>query len=303
MKKIIFSMLLSISIMAGLSYAQENPYAAQANIIKNEQAIANLRQQQANLYLKIENLLVKYGELKGRIDDMSRRLESIEAKLNGGMYNHNGDTSVSASHGNVQHKNETVFSDNKKALNTIQKQQSAIKPDIAKNADNKNNNLAINKTQSAQLSKSNAQLKQQEKVIESNTKAEAAKKALPVKDSELFSSARKLYNKKLYSDAIKAFSKIKEQYKDSKYVPDSIFYIAESYFNKKVYDKAIINYDYLINTYPKSSLIPEAILKEGISFINLGDSIDGKYLLKKVIADYPSSNAAQDAKKYLTRIK
>ncbi len=122
-------------------------------------------------------------------------------------------------------------------------------------------------------------------------------------DEAAYLSAKKIFDNGNYSRAIKSFSEFKNKYSKSKYIPNAIFYIAQSYYNNKIFDKAIINYDYLINTYPKSNKVIDATLKEGISFIKIGDGTDGKYLLSKVVEQYPKSRQAKIARKYLKNLK
>lgn len=124
-----------------------------------------------------------------------------------------------------------------------------------------------------------------------------------VGDEKAYLSAKGIFDNGNYSKAIKSFSEFKNKYSKSKYIPNAIFYIAQSYYNNKIFDKAIINYDYLINTYPKSSKVIDATLKEGISFIKIGDGTDGKYLLSKVVEQYPKSRQAKIARKYLKNLK
>jgi len=291
-------LFIIIVLFASVSYAQENPYAIETKVIKNEQAIQTLRQQQANLYLKMEDLLVKYGELLGKIQDLTHRLDSIEARLNSLASN-------SGNRGNMQVMPQTnpysnassnqTYSNNIPPANTLpamqRKQansntvQNKQKPSVA-NTMPKNKNVGVVRKTAANLPKP----------------AQKQKPAV-VSDKQIYLAAKKLYDTKRYRAAINAFENFKRQYKKSKYLPDAIFYLAQSHFNIGEYDKAIISYDYLINTYPKSDKVPTALLKEGISFIKLGDNIDGKYLLKKTINSYPNSKDAQIAKKYLRKIK
>lgn len=60
----------------------ENPYSLEVRVIKNEQAIKLLQQQQAQLYLKMENLLVKYGEIKGQLDTVVHQLQTLQNQIN-----------------------------------------------------------------------------------------------------------------------------------------------------------------------------------------------------------------------------
>jgi TolA-binding protein len=65
--------------------------------------------------------------------------------------------------------------------------------------------------------------------------------------------------------------------------------------------KLTMGYDEVINNYPKSPKIPDAYYKEGLSFIKLGDDIDGRFLLKKLIKLYPDSIQAKEAQKILEK--
>ncbi len=290
----IIPVVLTALLFSGSVNAQENPYAIETKVIKNEQAIQSLRQQQANLYLKMEDLLVKYGELLGKIQDISHRLDAIEARLN----------SLASKSGTMQtmnkqpvqlnpyttHSNTTTNMQMPKQkqnnMNTMATQQKNL-PATSNKA---STSIARNQQQKQKLAQLPKQMTQQKKPVIPN-------------DKIAYASAKKLYNAKHYRAAIEAFTSFKRQYKNSKYLPDAIFYLAQSHFNMGEYDKAIISYDYLINTYPKNSNIPTALLREGISFIKLGDNIDGKYLLTKTINSYPSSKEATIAKRYLSKLK
>ncbi len=282
-----FVMLLS----AGVSNAQENPYAIETKVIKNEQAIQNLRQQQANLYLKMEDLLVKYGELLGKIQDMSHRLDAIEARIN----------SLASRPINSQQPNAINTAIHSTAQTGTGNPNKAQKlPNMTKPTTTATNQMQNKNTKPTNTASNNKPVAKTQ--IASNIKKTQQKPTVP-QDYQAYIAAKKLYDKKRYRLAINAFANFKREYKNSKYLPDAIFYLAQSHFNIGEYDKAIISYDYLINTYPKSNKVPEALLREGISFIKLGDSIDGKYLLKKTINSYPNSKEAKVAKQYLNKMK
>ncbi len=288
-----------VVLFAGVSSAQENPYAIETKVIKNEQAIQTLRQQQANLYLKMEDLLVKYGELLGKIQDLTHRLDAVEARLNSLASN-------SGNRGNVQTIPQQAnpypnASSNQTYSNNIPPAKTL--PEMPKKQVNSNVAQNVQKPSSTNIMPKNKNVGIEQKTAANLPKPAQKQKPAVVSDKQIYLAAKKLYDTKRYRAAINAFENFKRQYKKSKYLPNAIFYLAQSHFNIGEYDKAIISYDYLINTYPKSNKIPAALLKEGISFIKLGDNIDGKYLLKKTISSYPNSKEAQIAKKYLKKIK
>ncbi len=243
----------------GTVKAQENPYALQTQVIQNQQQLKLLQQQQAQLYLKIDSLLIKYGEIKGELDSLNHRLDIIQQQINQLLQ---------------QQKLQPIAKPSQPA------------PQIEANPATTNVTPKVEKQIPNQESTS--------KVIQQHPKAQP----VPA-DKKAFDAALNLYKQKKYAQAIEAFKKFMNQYKNSPLKADAVFYTAECYYNKGEYDKAIINYDYFSNTYPKSPKVAEAILKEGISFIKMGDKVDGNYLLQKVIKKYPNTKEAEKAKKIL----
>jgi len=69
------------------------------------------------------------------------------------------------------------------------------------------------------------------------------------------------------------------------------------------YEQAILEYEKVIKNYPGGSRIAYALLKQGLSFMNLGDKTSSKLLLQQVIKDYPNTNQARIARAKLQEIK
>ena len=276
MKRVLV-IFLALAFSCSIAQAQENPYALETKVIQNQQQLKLLQQQQAQLYLKIESLLVKYGEIKGELDDIRHRLDSIQNQIN-----------------QILLRGASVPAPPPKTNATTEippKQPVSPTPTLAQpgNAPAK----AVSGTPAPE----------KQVAITNPPQPTVTKPKNPVvpADKLEFERAFKLFKEGKYDRAIAAFKEFKNKYKYSKYVPDAIFYLAESYYNKGEYDKAIINYDYLVNSYQKSSKVPMATYKEGLSFIKMGDKIDGNYLLQKVIKQYPGTKAAQLAKQYLKK--
>ena len=55
----------------------------------------------------------------------------------------------------------------------------------------------------------------------------------------------------------------------------------------------------MIKHYPQGDKVPSALLKQGFAFLELGDRVDAKLLLQKVIKEYPHSLQAEIAAKKL----
>ena len=108
------------------------------------------------------------------------------------------------------------------------------------------------------------------------------------KNPEICKNVRQ-YNKKKYN----------EIYSDIDFIAKRHFKKGERYFALKQYRRAIIAFDYVVTTFPTSKYYTEAMLQEGISFLKIGDRFDGKFLLGKVVREFPGSKYAKMAKSYL----
>ncbi len=261
--------LVFFIILCIVARAQENPYALETKVIQNQQQLKLLQQQQAQLYLKIDDLLVKYGEIKGELDDIRHRLDAIQNQIN------------------------EILLRNASVPQPMPPNTPGSKPLLpAKQPTIQAGNQAVSNKNTVQTPQTQTQV--------TTTQPTKPKPPIP-EDKVAFDKALNLFKAKKYDDAILAFKEFKNKYKTSKFIPDAIFYLAESYYAKGEYDKAIINYDYLVNTYQKSDKVPMATYKEGLAFIKMGDKIDGNYLLQKVLRQYPNSEAAKLARKYLRK--
>lgn len=124
--------------------------------------------------------------------------------------------------------------------------------------------------------------------------------AAPQKTSkDLYDEAYALYKENKYADAQAKFKEYIERYPDTPLTDNSYFWIGEAYYDQGQYEQAIINYDKVVQKFPDGDKVPSALLKEAFSFAAMGDNMDAKILLKKIMADHPGSEQAAIAKKKL----
>jgi tol-pal system protein YbgF len=127
--------------------------------------------------------------------------------------------------------------------------------------------------------------------------------------------AKKLDKEKAYSDAYQTFKegnydKARTEFQnyllafpDSEYSDNAQFWVGECYFFEKKYESAILEYEKVKKKYPNGNKVPYALLKQGISFLNLGDKTSAKLLLQEVIKSYPNTSQARIARSSLQEIK
>jgi TolA-binding protein len=58
-----------------------------------------------------------------------------------------------------------------------------------------------------------------------------------------------------------------------------------------------------VKNFPKGNKVPYALLKQGLSFLNLGDKASARLILQQVIKKYPNTNQARIARAKLVEIK
>ncbi|MBU4484766.1 tol-pal system protein YbgF [bacterium] len=120
----------------------------------------------------------------------------------------------------------------------------------------------------------------------------------------------KLYQKGLdqiaegnYLAAIGTFKSFNKNYSKSTLTDNAQFWIGDCYFAMRDFQKAIKEHQELISKYPKSKKASEAALKQGYSFYELAMYDEAKVFLNKVVADYPNTESAANAKEKLNLIK
>ncbi len=122
-------------------------------------------------------------------------------------------------------------------------------------------------------------------------------------DDRLYLSAKKDLDKGAYDAARKGFADLIGQFPNSTYADNAQFWIGESYFREKWYEKAILEYQKVIENYPKGNKVKASLLKQGTSFVNLGDAANARLILKELVRKYPESNEAEIARTKLKGLK
>lgn len=119
----------------------------------------------------------------------------------------------------------------------------------------------------------------------------------------LYGAAYELFKEAKYDKAREAFESFLKQYPDTEYSDNAQFWVGECYYFEKKYEKAIVEYEKVTKAFPDGNKAPYAILKQGLSFLKLGDKASAKLLLQQVTKDYPNTSQARIARAKLLEIK
>ncbi len=133
----------------------------------------------------------------------------------------------------------------------------------------------------------------------SPTTPPAAPSAPAPKPRELYDRAYGLYKQGKYADAREAFTRYLELYPKADLADNAHFWIGESYYDEGQYEKAILAYDKVIQEFPRGDKVASALLKQAFAFDAIGDPVDARILLKKLLREHPSSEQADIARKKL----
>jgi len=106
-----------------------------------------------------------------------------------------------------------------------------------------------------------------------------------------------------YDGVRRKFQAFLKQFPNASLASGAQFWIGESYYMEGNVEKAILEYDKVLLNYPKGEMVPHALLKQGLSFLKIGDKTAARILLEKLSADYPDTHQANIAKSTLAALK
>jgi tol-pal system protein YbgF len=106
-----------------------------------------------------------------------------------------------------------------------------------------------------------------------------------------------------HEEAREKFQAFLKQFPNASLASGAQFWIAETYYVAGDIKRAILEYDKVIKNYPKGDMVPHALLKQGLSFLKLGDKTGARILLEKLLAEYPGTHQAGIAGTTLTTLK
>jgi TolA-binding protein len=136
------------------------------------------------------------------------------------------------------------------------------------------------------------------KELKTGTKKTAANRS-KISSPELYNLAKKNFDKKYYTRAIENYEELIQR----KYKPAFAHYmIGEMNFRRKNYAQALTYFKKSSQLYSKASYMPTLLLHSAISMDKTGDKAHAKKFYQAVIAKYPNSKEAKEAKRLLARL-
>lgn len=118
-----------------------------------------------------------------------------------------------------------------------------------------------------------------------------------------YRQAVSLFGRGRYADARRGFESVFEADPSGDLADNALFWIGETYFAVKDYTNAIRNYMRVVNDYSTQNKAPDALFKTAMVQVRTGDLALAQRTFQQVIDRYPYSSTASSAKAELERIR
>ena len=83
---------------------------------------------------------------------------------------------------------------------------------------------------------------------------------------------------------------------------DAQYWIGEAYFASKDYNRAILEFNEVLLRYPKGDKVPAALLRQALAFAELGDKVDARLVLQKLVSEHGDAPEAERGRQKLAEL-
>lgn len=118
-----------------------------------------------------------------------------------------------------------------------------------------------------------------------------------------YDAAYALFKDGDYPGAITGFESFLSQYPQSALAPAAAYWVGNAHYAMRNFDKAVAAQQRLIETYPDSPKVPDGLLNMASSQVEIGQKSLARKTLENLIANYPSTEAAEKARRRLGSLK
>lgn len=258
---------------------------------------------------KLQKVLATSNNQANKVDSLRERLDGMQSILESlGMKAHNNEIELQklVTKNKEELKNSDEFD---KRLNEItQKNSEDIEKiklmisELSKLIDNINATYVTKEEYNSLVNDVNKfkDLVTSELKDDSDGKKSEDSDFVNMSNAEVAQEAQKYFDKKYYTNAIKSYKYLIEHH----YKPAYAHYmIGEMNYKRNNYSEAIAYFKESAALYSKASYMPNLLLHTAVSMDRTGDDKNAKSFYEGLIARYPKSQEAKDAKKLLKNIK
>jgi tol-pal system protein YbgF len=131
--------------------------------------------------------------------------------------------------------------------------------------------------------------------------AERVEAGASVQEVSAYRDAHATYRGGDYDACIDRFRGFLQTYPASPYADDAAYWMAECHFKKGDYKSAVLRFDDVVARYPEGDKSADALYRQGEALLKLGPGYAkaASKAFERVVAEYPNSTRAGEAKKQL----
>jgi tol-pal system protein YbgF len=124
---------------------------------------------------------------------------------------------------------------------------------------------------------------------------------VPASPTRIYQAAMGDYMSSHMQNAIDGFTEYLQKFPNAPDAPNAQFFIGEAYFSSKPgrFKDAIDAYQKVIDNYKDSEKVPEAYYKQALSYQNLGQRADAIRIFRLLVSKYPDAAQAAQAQQQL----
>ena len=123
-----------------------------------------------------------------------------------------------------------------------------------------------------------------------------------MQEQQEYARALQLLREQQYAQAIEALRGFQRVHPTSEMADDAQYWIGESYFLQNDFNRAILEFNDVLK-YRNGDKRPDALVRQAEAFLEIGDKTDARLILRKVMNDYPQSDAAGKARDLLPTLE
>jgi len=83
---------------------------------------------------------------------------------------------------------------------------------------------------------------------------------------------------------------------------DAQFFIGEAYYSLRDFNRAILEFNEVLLRYPRGDRVPAALLRQAFAFAELGDKVDARLVLQKLVSEHPKTAEAERGRQKLAEL-
>lgn len=288
----VFSLASEPSAFGAGDLSNSNPYG----LTSNEKVLLETKKNLHKVSVKSNNQENELDSLRERIDGLQSIIESLSRKAHNNKINLKKQNELNSLKSQNTSEYEKRLSEIVTQNTQSIEQQKIVMQEVSLLLDSINKEY-VSKSEFNTLVNDVNEFKELVAKELKNSSKKAAKSSSTKKSSKtLYNEAEKLYKKKYYTKAIQNYELLIKR----KYKPAFAHYrIGEMNYKRKNYSNAISYFKKSSSLYSKAKYMPNLMLHTAVSMQKTGDSAHANAFFEAIVAKYPNSAEARDAKSFL----